>query len=50
MNDAEWKFWQYGNRGQLEGINGDVDFNVFNGTFLELEQLCYGERMVLSSL
>lgn len=45
-----WDFWQYGCRGRLDGIDGDVDFNVFKGTLLELEQLCYGERMVLSSL
>ena len=36
----EWKFWQYGNRGRLEGINGNVDFNVFRGTYEELETLC----------
>lgn len=50
VNDASWQFWQYGNRGRLDGIAGDVDFNVFHGTLLELEQLCYGEQMVLSSL
>lgn len=50
VNDADWKFWQYGNRGRLDGINGDVDFNVFNGTLLELEELCYDERIVLNSL
>ena len=35
-----WHFWQYGDRGRLKGINGDVDFNVFNGTHLDLERLC----------
>lgn len=34
----EWVFWQYGNRGRMEGIAGDVDFNVFNGTSEELEE------------
>ena len=48
--ERTWDFWQYGNRGRLDGIKGDVDFNVFNGTFFELKEMCYGERMVLSSL
>ncbi len=35
-----WAFWQYGNRGQIEGIVGDVDFNVFSGSIAELDALC----------
>ncbi len=35
-----WDFWQYGNRGRLKGILGDVDFNVFRGSMEELETLC----------
>jgi lysozyme len=35
-----WLFWQYGNQGRLEGIAGDVDFNVFNGSLTDLEALC----------
>lgn len=27
----EWAFWQYTDRGKLWGIEGFVDFNVFNG-------------------
>lgn len=34
-----WSFWQYGNRGRLSGIAGDVDFNVFNGNLANLESL-----------
>lgn len=34
-----WSFWQYGNRGRLHGIAGDVDFNVFNGSFADLQSL-----------
>ncbi|MBI1224574.1 MAG: glycoside hydrolase family 25 protein [Bacteroidetes bacterium] len=34
-----WSFWQYGNRGRLHGIAGDVDFNVFNGSLADLESL-----------
>ncbi len=35
-----WHFWQYGNRGRLQGIDGDVDFNVFYGSREELENFC----------
>ena len=34
----EWHFWQYGNRGRLEGIDGFVDFNVFKGSMEDLER------------
>lgn len=32
----KWTFWQYSDKGRLNGINANVDLNVFNGT---LEQL-----------
>lgn len=38
--NGDWDFWQYGNRGQMEGIHGDVDFNVFRGSKSDLEKLC----------
>ncbi len=44
----EWQFWQYGNRGRIEGIEGFVDFNVFHGTYEELESLCYSTPPILS--
>lgn len=34
----EWHFWQYGNRGRLDGIEGFVDFNVFKGSMEDLER------------
>ena len=36
----DWQFWQYGNKGQLKGIDGPVDFNVFKGNENELEKFC----------
>jgi lysozyme len=42
----KWDFWQYGNRGRLRGIDGDVDFNVFRGSILELEEMTVPERTV----
>lgn len=37
----EWTFWQYSNRGRLEGYSGDerfIDLNVFNGTEEEFQK------------
>ncbi len=44
-----WHFWQYGNRGKVNGIAGDVDLNVFRGSRLELEEMCLAPRTVLSA-
>ena len=44
-----WHFWQYGNRGKVYGIVGDVDLNVFRGSRLELEEMCLAPRAVLSA-
>ncbi len=38
-----WVFWQYGNRGELPGIDGHVDFNVFHGSLADLENICLPE-------
>jgi lysozyme len=43
-----WQFWQYGNRGRIAGIKGEVDFNVFNGSLMELESMCLAPQAVLS--
>ena len=47
-NGEEWKFWQYGNRGRVEGIQGDVDLNVFHGSMRDLEMLCYYSQTISS--
>ncbi len=39
IKTGHWSFWQYGNRGQLKGINGFVDLNVFNGSQKEFEDV-----------
>ncbi len=44
----EWQFWQYGNRGTLSGIDGYVDFNVFQGDWLTLDSLTYNYNTALS--
>ncbi len=45
----DWDFWQYGNHGVIKGIEGYVDFNVFNGSLQQLERLCLSPSPVLSS-
>lgn len=35
-----WQFWQHSCKGNVNGIKGDVDFNVFNGTWQQLQQYC----------
>ena len=45
----DWHFWQYGNQGRIKGIYGDVDFNVFNGTELDLERLCLVPNNIILS-
>lgn len=37
--DGRWKFWQHTDVGRLPGIKGYVDFNVYNGSYYDLEQL-----------
>ncbi len=36
------RFWQHSDRGRVDGINGPVDFNVFNGTVEELQAFVDG--------
>jgi len=37
---AEWIFWQHSDRAQIDGIEGNVDANVFKGTSNELKEFC----------
>ncbi|HND87798.1 MAG TPA: GH25 family lysozyme, partial [Saprospiraceae bacterium] len=39
-DDEEWHFWQHSDRGNVNGINELVDFNVFNGDSAALRRLC----------
>ena len=33
-----WDFWQHSENGQVPGIQGDVDLNVFSGALSALQQ------------
>lgn len=35
----EWQFWQFTDKGELTGVQGPVDLNVFNGDFADLERI-----------
>ena len=41
--DGDWKFWQHTDRGRVDGIRGDVDFNSYNGSMYDLQQLTIKE-------
>ncbi len=38
---CEWTFWQTTDRFVIQGISGKVDFNLFNGTKVELRRLLF---------
>jgi lysozyme len=40
-DDQNWLFWQYAADGMVQGVNGDVDLNVFQGTLEHLQSLCF---------
>ena len=42
--EGEWKFWQHTDAGRLPGIKGDVDFNIYNGSFYDLRKMTIGAR------
>jgi lysozyme len=39
VHDDSWHFWQYTERGNIAGVNGPVDLNVFNGTLQQMENM-----------
>lgn len=39
---GKWKFWQHTDVGKLPGIKGYVDFNIYNGSYYDLRQMCIG--------
>ena len=42
--EGEWKFWQHTDAGRLPGIKGDVDFNIYNGSYYDLRKMTIGAR------
>lgn len=38
--ERHWHLWQHNCKGRVNGIEGDVDFNVVNGSLFALQELC----------
>ena len=36
---GQWKFWQHTDVGRLQGIEGNVDLNIYNGSFYDLQMM-----------
>ena len=41
---GKWKFWQHTDCGRLPGIDGYVDFDIYNGSYYDLRKLTIGQR------
>ncbi|WP_205500921.1 glycoside hydrolase family 25 protein [Rufibacter psychrotolerans] len=41
LANRDWVFWQHTETGRLEGVKGNLDLNVFNGTMEDLYNMCY---------
>ena len=39
-----WKFWQHTDTGVLPGIKGNVDLNIYNGSYYDLMRLTIGNQ------
>lgn len=46
FEEAKVIFWQHSQTGKTHGINGDVDFNVFLGSYLDLLTIRIGDSHV----
>ena len=42
--EGPWKFWQHTDVGRLPGIKGQVDFNIYNGSYYDLRKMTIGAR------
>ena len=40
ISKYDWMIWQYSKWGKIDGINGPVDLNMFNGNNDELKKVC----------
>ncbi len=38
--DGRWTFWQHTDAGHVDGIDGFVDLDIFNGNYNDLNNLC----------
>jgi lysozyme len=50
VNSEKFKFWQYSNHGEVKGIKGDVDFNVFDGSRDDFDAFCIKHNSAISAI
>ena len=41
---GDWKLWRYTDNGNLDGISGHVDYNLYNGSMYDLYKFLIGHR------
>ncbi len=41
---GQWRFWQHTDRGSVNGIRGNVDFNIYNGSMYDLQKFTIGKN------
>lgn len=46
---GNWSFWQHTDTGRLPGITGNVDLNVYNGSYYDLLHLTIGRQALVPS-
>ena len=42
--NSNWTFWQYTHKGVVPGIKGNVDMNIFNGSYTDFVNFIYNAR------
>ena len=42
--EGAWKFWQHTDKGKISGIEGNVDLNIYNGSYYDLRQMTIGNQ------
>ena len=50
LSQKEWSFWQYGNKGQIKGVEGLVDLNVFKGDLIDLENMSLSPETAINNI
>ena len=45
-----WTFWQYTHKGLIPGIQGNVDMNIFNGTYTDFINYIYSKKSSYKNL
>lgn len=44
---TNWTFWQYTHKGSIPGIKGNIDMNIFNGSYTDFVNFVYNAKKTL---